>query len=468
MRMRHICTVGLLMLAAGLLAACDKKPEANVSEEMNSIENEQDGEEGEMGGLAKLLGVTSDKITYTVDNISVDAAVDIPDVPKAAVYHQVLRPMSANEVKNVAAGLFDAGSMKPVRPFAAYSESELMEAEQELKEQALAARKEARDAGRSDWKDASFVFDYWLNDVRQLLDGYDKAPETWEENAFYSVLNDWKKILIYEGTINGLTYFLMAVEQEKTVNLYLYKEGEPWSQIKDFYHEDWSERTRNDINDITYGKNQCSMTLEEAKKTAEGFLEKYGFQDMLMAEGKDAYFQSAVFINYDEEAGEESEDEAATDTATSYSFHFVRSYEGIPVDYRDNVQLLGGSPMDVYEGPLETYRVIVNDDGVCYMEIGAMYQVTEALTDDSALLSFEQINNIAKEQLPQTGREEQINQIDFRYRNLEYDGELVLMPVWIYSHSSEMTTWMGESRDNILVLNAVDGSVVAADKVLSK
>ncbi len=94
-----------------------------------------------------------------------------------------------------------------------------------------------------------------------------------------------------------------------------------------------------------------------------------------------------------------------------------------------------------------------------------MYYVTEELADQTTLLSFEQINNIAKEQLSSISNGEDIDYIDFRYKNVEYDGQIVLMPVWIYSAGKESDIYDGEHRDNILVLNAVDGSVLAADEI---
>lgn len=458
---KHIYMTILFVLVTGLVSACGTKHRENVSEEMSSIEK---GQTEEGGSLASLLGVTSDTISYETESCSVNAAVDIPDVPKAAIYCQERQEMSAEGIKKIATGLFDAGTLESVRPFAAYSQDELMEAKQNFETQALEARKQARDEGKADWKAWSQSFDYQYHDVRQLLEDYNGEPDVWQENTFYKQKNGLN-ILIYQGSISGEGYFLIALGREEGIKLYLYKQGEPWAQTIDLFEQSWQERAMDELNDIVSGKNQCVMSLEDAKNAAEAFLEKYGFTDMVMTEVKDAIPQCDVYVNYDGEAEISDTEDEGNDIPTGYSFYFVRSYGGIPVEYRDNVVVTGGNSFNTFETQGESYHVVVNDAGVVYMAIGEMYYVTEALTDQSTLMSFEQINRIAKEQLSLTSYGGEINHIDFRYKNMEYDGQIVLMPVWIYSASMNGDIWMGERRNNILVLNAVDGSVAAMDSI---
>lgn len=460
---KHMMIVGLLLLAAGMLTACSLKPEANVSEEIGSMESDM-GETAGGKGLAGLFEVTEDKVSYDAGSAAgegcvVNAELDIPDAGHAAVYYQEQREMTAGAVKDMAAGIFETGSCQAVKPFAAYNQKELEEAAAGLKEQALAARKQARDEGKTDWMASSRALDSQLVDVRELLDAYEGEPSAWKEDDFYA-LQDGSRILIYQGLIGEETYFLAAVEKDGQVILYQYKKGESWSQNRDFFGADYEERKIDELNDTLYGKNQCMLDMEEAKQIAESFLERYGLTNMLMMEAKDAVPVSGVYVGYDEEMDLEQESIPSA-TATAYSFRFVRSYDNVPLEYYDGAQTgysFDEDGTEDKEPKQEQYHVIVGDEGVLYAEVRTIYDVRETLTEQSTLLTFAQIDNIAKEKLGAIPGE--VNRITFCYKNVTFENCIVLMPVWIYSDSFEVDGLTGESRYPILILNAVDGSVV--------
>lgn len=462
---KYIFSFGMLMLAAGMMTACSTKQDVNVSEELSSIE-EESGQPSGGSGLVKLLGVTEDKITYDASGLSgnvcvVNADVDVPDAAHAAIFHQEQKQMTAGAVKDLAAGLFQKDSCQAVKPFAAYTEKELREVKEDLKNQILDIREQARKEGQSDWMAASRKEDYKYMDVQVLLEAYDDEPQAWKEDEFY-VRKDGSRILIYQGLIDDETYFFVAVtdEQGSQIKMNLYKEEEPWAQAPSWFGFSYGERNIDELNDTLYGKNQCTLSLEEARQMAETFLERYGLVNMQMVDVKDAVPSTKTFVAFTEETDSDYEDNLNSDIPIGYSFHFVRCYEGVPTEYTGNLETVLVETEDENKLGDECYQVVVTSEGIACVSIGALYDVTEALTEQSTLLTFEQINNIARELLPTLNYTDEVNRIEFCYKNVKYDGQIVLMPVWIYSHCIESDAWSGETRINLLILNAVDGSEI--------
>lgn len=464
---KYIMILGLLILTAGIMSACGSKQEIDVEDELGSIEGDLSQVSGGRG-LVKLLGVKEDKVSYDVSGVSgegcvVNADVDVPDAEHAAIYHQEMRQMTADAVKDFVIGLFEKGSCQAVKPFAAYKKKELEEAEENLKQQSLAIRKQARDEGRTDWMTPSRVFDYQFGEVQTLLEAYDEDPEVWTEDAFY-IQRDGSQILIYQGLIDGKTYFFVAMadEQGSQVKLYLYGQEEPWYQESNLSGGSYDEMLIDEFNDTLYGKNLCTLSVEDAKQMAQTFLERFGLNNMVLVDTKNAVPSSKFHLWHDEEYGLDDEIyEGASDSAVpeGYSFHFVRSYEGVPLEYtiEENTWFLETEGEKKEKG--ELYHVVVNDQGVVYLAMEAIYDVKEALAEQAAMLTFEQIDKIAQEKLANIPDE--VNLIAFRYKNVEYEGQSVLMPVWIYSNSYRIDSVSGDMRYPVLILNAVDGSEIA-------
>ena len=108
-------------------------------------------------------------------------------------------------------------------------------------------------------------------------------------------------------------------------------------------------------------------------------------------------------------------------------------------------------------------EVQVNSNGVYGIVIRGNYNKPEIMSEETTMLSFDQINEVAKEELANTVTRD-IGSIEFGYVYITYDGlSYAIVPVWrYYEVGSERDT---TDKTPALTICALDGSIIYNDNL---
>ncbi|MDE6025645.1 MAG: hypothetical protein K2G45_09340 [Lachnospiraceae bacterium] len=111
-------------------------------------------------------------------------------------------------------------------------------------------------------------------------------------------------------------------------------------------------------------------------------------------------------------------------------------------------------------------EVLVNSNGVYGIKIRGKYNEPEIMSEKSEMLSFDQINEVAKEEFAKMISRDfhvyDIGSIEFGYVYITYDGlSYAVVPVWrYYEAKSERNTTV---KTPVLTICALDGSIIYND-----
>lgn len=233
--------------------------------------------------------------------------------------------------------------------------------------------------------------------------------------------------------------------------------GQPgWRPSMEYRNTDISMDSTETMYPLTEGKAQdCTISLEEAIALADAEVEQ------LAPNYRVAHYGQLGAWN------------GAKTARQFYILHYTGMLQGVPV----NDTYAG----DSYEVGQELITVILNDEGVCYLEYANPYGVGDILQRDVELLSFAEIwdifTNVGMLKLEELEAYEEvirndveIYEIRFGYMAvLQADGQLQYTPVWdfygrgylagtgAWAHAEESEPL---ENDSFLTINAVTGTVI--------
>jgi hypothetical protein len=153
------------------------------------------------------------------------------------------------------------------------------------------------------------------------------------------------------------------------------------NQLEDIIGDDISTNTDN-LRDI-------ELSLREAEDIAKVTISDLGLDMNITAKGSTIQENRALFeqgVKYDE-------------MPQCYVFYFTRNISGIQTTYES--QSVEASSEDMYAEPwqYESIEVCVNDSGILELYWVSPTQVTETVNENAALLPFDTIQDIFREQI---------------------------------------------------------------------
>jgi hypothetical protein len=214
-----------------------------------------------------------------------------------------------------------------------------------------------------------------------------------------------------------------------------------------------------------------SMSEDAARKLA---------QDTIAALGLTDFVCSGHRINALNNSGVEAEDAPRKGI---YEYMFTRQIAGIPVTYtNDDGNAMpdeAKDPTDIYAAPwlYEKVRILIDDSGVLCLIWNSPYIVKDTVTSDSAMLSFDQIQNTFEKMIPvvynfyDSSKQDMtcdmyVTQVRLglmRITEKDIGTSGLLIPVWDFIGYSEDSQNNGYGKDGynvLLTINAIDGTVV--------
>ncbi len=156
-----------------------------------------------------------------------------------------------------------------------------------------------------------------------------------------------------------------------------------------------------------------------------------------------------------------------------WTLRFVRTVGGVPLTYASNNFMMSLDD-EVYQAPweYESLAMYMDDSGVVGFYWKAPYDVQEAMTEDSALLPFDDIMDIFKKmyvvQNDGTAMDATVTDIRLGYvrvRMQDKRNEAMLVPAWDFfgqctGHEAGETYPVGDPSRSLLTVNAIDGTVI--------
>ena len=490
-----------ILLAAALCfvlaSGCAETPEDAVVKKKNgqSMENYKEAEESrqeketegaEENTLAKRLQVPD---TYTADNqsgdgtfhLSCDARVEVPDVEQVGIYKVGQLPFDETIITQIIKGLFGDQPMYDGNQYFQTTKAEALAKLEELKK--YQAEGNMDPYGYLAAMDASGEA-YDPEEVYSLQREIDSWEETYQSAPEEKVREVVSPAISEEGCFSG------AVEMDGSVYQYKLKEG-----AGDHMHIEAIRVADGEIagsgmwNDSLYGgevpeemelpsrqeaEQRAGISKEEAVQQADAYLQNMGLTDFSAKEVNLALKTSATpSIN---------ETTSYKEAPAGYLVSYTRDLDGFPVTSEMNY----GGNLESMESTQETWayekvEILVNQEGLQYVQILNLYQVGEKQVENVEMKPFSEIAKIFEQMIQiqnaDMGEDRtvnlQIDRVTLGYMRVYDPGadsaSGILVPVWdFFGTETGKTTIEGETMDisvcqpdySFLTINAVDGTVI--------
>ncbi|MEN6339006.1 MAG: DUF6034 family protein [Clostridiaceae bacterium] len=223
-----------------------------------------------------------------------------------------------------------------------------------------------------------------------------------------------------------------------------------------------------------------SLTKEEAMAVADGALKTLGIEDMACVAASYAVMPNNAQPGGALWFGKTFSSQEAKDFHWAYKMQYARCYSNVPVTItKDNGT--GVADEEQYAEPweYEKLEIIVDESGIVSFLYQSPYEVVETVTDDAALLPFQDVQSILPAMLQASYAwlaesndivsaavnisEIRLGLMRITEPNLRDQG--LLVPVWDFFGSIAITDSSGNTHfftkyDSLLTINAIDGSTI--------
>lgn len=447
---RKMISFFMLILLPGILCACGEKRPVSVV-----VENDTSQTDGE--SLKSKMEVP-EKVYFEVPTGSgtqiFSPEIAVPEATSVGVYQLEEIVLTTDYMNEFCKNIFD-GAYDVILPNYIYTREELESRRDVLLEKVEAEAVTAMTEG--DYQSCFLHSD--LQDIENRLENYKEEWETCQViDPEYTLMfypapdSSTPEVSEYADGDTGIFYYYLQSDDISCA--YVMAEGMVEGRLarvtfmetpgQHSYHIrlDFEKDARNYYKE--YPKHETEyldtayvQTEAEAIEMAEEYVEKLGFSDM-------ALIHTEYLMEYDTDfSGKFGE----MGKLTGYQLTFGLCKNGVSVMYYPE-----------YRG---TISVDIGSNGLEGMYIRAPYRIVSGMTEESELLSFEQIQKIAEIAIEarSTGSIFQIYQvldkIEFGYEIVSYEDGDILMPAWRYGKDYNSRLFY-----IYFTINAVDGSIL--------
>lgn len=435
MKKKYITGVVLMILCA--MTGCGSKTETTtVATGTDALVLEEISSEDE------IPETVSEVVEGEKGCVTIDAEVILPEKYNSCKLIELETDYYDDlTLKNLAEQIFDDGSYFIYMP---YNKEQIAFLQGKLAELAPLATDEKEIRA---FEDAEFFLEYNLANLTY------EAEEIDGEIKFYKVSDNEESteyICDIFGTIDGKNYYLSVVKSE---GAYCYFSLKEWKMRNMGYNNVGDESF-----DVRLSGNLCSYTKEEAEELAYEYIKELGYEEYTVVRT----YNSICDTTYDGEVN----------SVDAYTIYFGRQHDSVEVSYSYNNYNEDYDTAWFYDedGYLqrragsEYISVCVNSEGIATVEINNPLKVKEILSQDVAMLSFDTVNEIAKEEFKEMTDEWEgwfatIDEISFGYDYIYEEDTIVLIPVWYYFEEEDSTRTFAY-KHICVEINALDGSVI--------
>ena len=487
--MRTKISLGILLIAALLLASCQPTPdEALVAEKdmdrmVSSAMQVEDTNDALPHTLAEKLNVPSDlKETFVSQNektkFTIDANIIVPPSDAVPIL-RVKKHLFTQEEADLMMGLFlgkDPLYTIPNSMTREQIEEELIDY-YGMRDGSTPTNVDGEDSG--DVERLKEIIDSYENALRtatdtpvlvlaskkletpkdannrsaQLIEGVAKQDDT---DVYFSIRNSYplpnivRAVYIKAKTIDGMTFNNTA----------------PYYELSDPQSPNVPA--------------VFVLTKDDALSTANRTLETLGINDMVCARLSYVVMPDSTQWSGSGWPGKTFRSENAEHFKWAYKIQYTRSYGGVSVTMTKD-DGTGVADEEQYAQPweYEKLELIVDETGVISFLYKSPYAVVESVTENAKLLSFQDIQSALSTMLPANyawmdesgdivSAVVSISEIQFglaRITEPNTRDQGLLVPVWDFFGSVAITDSGGNTRfftkyDSLLTMNAIDGSTI--------
>ena len=414
--------------------------------------------------------------------ILTDADVEIPEASKVSAISVSQHPLDQALMDQVTEAFLPDAVFYSQESYYQPTKPELQKKLEELK--GYLAEGNLDPYGYGTDEDGNLVYDIY-NAIENAENAYEEAPEEKQLQEVPAKLNlekedgqggtyiDENRFMGTAKTEDGKWYdYAVFGYSSMPVNIRISRLYEEFSNLDTSFWAGYGGlKDTTEVPDEETIKNDIGISFEEAKKLADEKVAKLNIPDMVMGE-----WEYALLWNSDTETGGYTREKQI---AAGYQFHYVRKINKIPITY--TMEYGGG--LESMESEMETWcyevlDLVVNADGVEYLEFDNRYDEGEVKTENLKLLSFDEIMKIYEKMMlvqnADTLNYEQeriyhINRITFGYTRIYEPASDpkngILVPAWDFFGGFESTYEGVTSTNNMtyqsyLTINAIDGSII--------
>ena len=437
-----------LLIVTGVFTACGKPDKEDIARDLGGNATSDSATKSDA-----VQEEIPENLSYTVKSggggtVKVEAEVYSEGYGQVPTYKLKKKEKNDEWVKSYAEKLFDNGEYINVKPYDFCSLEEL-EAEKQFWEERL-----------MDLDESSIGYERVERQIRHI--GY--AMEDFSEGDYVKYPEGQ---LVFTGNTSNYADNLTDYESYERAQLRGEVDGNVWLLNYDYtvyeYEGEFGGGTtiyepilygscveKMDYISGSYGmdlgiyENKCDKV--EAESEAEKLLGRLGFNNMECIKMTELHPDQVTYCD-------------------GYSIIYGPSLNGIKMFSYVKV----GTNVDGETIAVQPYvSVLVNSEGAYSFCIMEDYDVEEKLSENSQMLSFQQIEDIAHTELKKMMEEDpdvsyDITQVKFEYLCVSYDGiNYAMIPVWTY-----YTEWIqGDTNlDPALIVNALDGAVISSEPV---
>lgn len=405
--------------------------------------------------------------------VSVDAAVSVPEAEKVPVYRVEDGTITQEQADALREGLVRTTLYDPDQPKTKDEiEAELLEAKQKLAEGPTEQEEGTIyiDAGGDSGESSQMTWEQHMQDtIDRLTEQYESAPETVEPQPITGqfVSQDEKSESISgKGYEEGIGYENFSVSNDRWQTgsshaQYFRSDSEAHAYLTLATREKFaSDHPDYDLSALP----ELTITEREAADLGNALVEKLDIPGMSLYSISKMYDEAPLLFP-----------ELAEDVHCWWVLHYTRVVDGVPVTYSGDLVSVTMTDDGRFQFPwaYEELTVYVGDDGIGELYWDAPYELTETVTEDSALLRFDDIMDIFEKMyvVSNDGQERDVTVSDIRlgYTRVlkqDEDGVGLLVPVWdffgeVVGNSEDLAgKVLSDPEQSLFTINAIDGSVI--------
>ncbi len=509
--LHRICVAVICLATVAQMAACQKSPDSSlvVNKDLDKLIDEANTPDTDKVDINDITEQKYDTYVTTIKDdslgvtVNVDAKVDIPTTDHLSIFRveqQDFTQEFIDKVKTELLGdvplydgsILDTRTKKVIENEIAYlrtsmnqSEDEVLRAEYQTKIDKLQAEYES---APTDFEFSEYPHDGKLHTTAEL---YQKDSEN-ESYIYQHNMNPGGEVLDVVTDGSDGTYSIMYVQNnDNTGNKLEFsknKYGYYWQHgiminTADFYVDENSSESvpdnyiTNDLfvsGDTKYIEipgDSTTISLEDAMKQADVFLDKIGLDNF-------TYYEGGLYSEYyDIEYAPDPIEEKCVTYRNYYILRYYRNIDGAFLTQSS------GTKNDPGDGngeakrawPGECIEIRINDSGIVGFNYNAPINVIETVVDNSALMSFDDIKDTFEKMMPVTKASKyytkayDVDRVRLSYSRISeadsFDTGLIVT-VWDFSgfyENAEDNYTVGSGYGSLLAINAIDGSIIDPD-----
>ena len=477
--MKKAITLILVAAMALSISGCQDTPEASIVAGKSSDEliEKAQADAGE-GTLAEKLGSpeTYQSSVSSADgklNVTIDATVTVPEAEKVPVYRVEDGSITQAQADALREGLVRTTLYDPDQPKTKDEiEAELLEAKQKLAEGPTEQEEGTIyiDAGGDSGESSQMTWEQHMQDtIDRLTEEYAAAPETVEPQPITGqfVSQDEKSESISgKGYEEGVGYENFSVSNDRwqtgSSHAQYFRSG---SEAHAYLSLVSREKFASDYPDFDLSTlPELTITEQEAAELGDELVDTLDIPGMSLYSINKMYDEASLLFP-----------EMVEDVRCLWVLQYTRVVDGVPITYSGDLVSVIMTDDGTFKFPwaYEKLTVYVGDDGIVEMYWDAPYELTETVTEDSALLRFDDIMDIFEKMyvVSNDGQERDVTVSDIRLGYMrvlkqDEDGVGLLVPVWdffgeVVGNTPDLAgKILSDPEMSLFTINAIDGSVI--------